>query len=113
MPSPLMSRPAKASYAVVCAFALALGNGLAHADSDHDRARQALQAGDILPLVVILERLEREQAGKVLDVELDREKDNGVEHWVYKIKMLTTSGTRLKLQVDAKSGELISRKRKE
>ncbi|MDD5028210.1 MAG: PepSY domain-containing protein [Rhodoferax sp.] len=95
------------------ACVLTLGSGLARADSDHDRARQALQAGEVLPLTTILARVEREHAGKVLDVELERDKDDGVARWVYKVKVLTPDGTRLKLQMDAKSGELISRKLKD
>ncbi|NDP39655.1 MAG: PepSY domain-containing protein [Rhodoferax sp.] len=85
----------------------------ADSDHDHDRAREALQSGEVLPLATILERVEREHAGKVLDVELDRDKDHGVVRWVYKIKVLTTGGTRLKLQIDAKTGDLIRRKRKD
>ena len=99
--------------AVLCALVLTLGSGLTHADSDHDRARQALQAGEVLPLATILERVEREHAGKVLDVELDRDNDDGLVRWVYKVKVLTTGGMRIKLQIDAKSGDLISRKRKD
>lgn len=113
IPEPLSRRVGRIGIAVLCASALTLGGGLARADSDHDRARQALTAGEVLPLATILERVEREHAGKVLDVELDRDKDHGVVRWVYKIKVLAPSGTRLKLQIDAKSGELISRKRKD
>lgn len=97
------------------AVTFALGCGLAGADSghDHDRARQALQAGEILPLSAILERVERDHPGKVLDVELDRDKDDGVERWVYEVKVLTSRGTRFKLKFDGKSGLLISRKAKD
>jgi len=101
------------AVALLSACVLTLGSGLARADSDQDRARQALQAGEVLPLATILARVEREYAGKVLDVELDRDKDDGVARWVYKVKVLTPDGTRLKLQMDAKSGNLISRKRKD
>lgn len=83
------------------------------ADSDHDRARHALQAGEVLPLGTILERVEREVPGKILDVELDRDKDDGLVRWVYKVKVLSADGTLLKLKVDGKSGALISRKRKD
>ena len=34
------------------------------ADSDHDRARQALEAGEILPLKTVLERLARDTPGQ-------------------------------------------------
>jgi uncharacterized membrane protein YkoI len=42
--------------------------------SDHDRARQALEAGEVLPLRTILERVEREYPGQVLEVELERDR---------------------------------------
>ncbi|MHB8949659.1 MAG: PepSY domain-containing protein [Rhodoferax sp.] len=115
MRKPVLRRIWRIVLTVVCLAALALGGRLAHADSDHDhdRARQALQAGEVLPLATILERVAREHAGKVLDVELDRDKEDGVVRWVYKIKVLAPSGTRLKLQIDAKSGELIAAKRKD
>ncbi len=113
IPKPLLRRHWRIVLAVVCLAALILGGGLARADSDHDRARDARQAGQVLPLASILERVAREHTGKVLDVELDRDKDNGVVRWVYEVKVLTPGGTRLKLKIDAKSGELISRTHKD
>lgn len=110
---PLWRRIGPLGVAVLCATALIFGGRLARADGDHDRARQALQAGEVLPLATILAHVEREHAGKVLDVELDRDKDDGVVHWVYNVKVLTPNGTRLKLRMDAKSGELITVKRRD
>ena len=43
-----------------------------HDEHDHDRARQALQAGEILPLKAILARVEKEHPGQVMEVELER-----------------------------------------
>ncbi len=109
---PLRRRIGRIGLALLCACTLTMGGGLAHADSDHNRARQALQAGEVLPLATILARVEREHPGKVLDVELDRDTTEGVPRWVYKVKVLTPTGTRIKLQLDAKSGELITARRK-
>jgi uncharacterized membrane protein YkoI len=39
---------------------------------DHDRARQAVEAGEVLPLRTILERVERDYPGQVVEVELER-----------------------------------------
>jgi len=112
----------RAGLALLLMGALAFGSGLAHADSDHERARQALAAGEVLPLATILELVQREHPGKVLDVEMEREKGNkwdqgnkheGAPRWVYEVKLLTPSGTRLKLQIDAKSGALIAAKRRD
>lgn len=75
---------------------------------DHDRARQALLAGEILPLKTILERVERSQPGQVMEVELEQ-KPAG---WIYEVKLLQTEGRLLKLYVDARSGEILRIKQK-
>lgn len=84
---------------------LALGAALvlspASADSDHDRARTALQAGQVLPLKTVLERLERTQPGQVLEVELEQEKGQ----WIYEIKLLRPGGQLVKLHLDARSAD--------
>lgn len=75
----------------------------AHADkSDHERARQAVQAGEVLPLPVVLERLQRDQPGQVLEVELEQVKGSG--QWVYEIRLLRSGGGLVKLKLDARTG---------
>ena len=76
---------------------------LARADSDHDRARQALEAGEILPLKTVLEKLARDTPGQVMEVELER---TG-ERWIYEIKLLQTGGALVKLKVDARDATVI------
>lgn len=73
---------------------------------DHDRARQALQAGEILPLRSILDRVERDTPGQVIEVELDRE----AGRWVYEIKVLATGGAIVKLELDARDGTVLRRR---
>lgn len=75
---------------------------LSHAYSDHNRARAAMVVGDILPLKQILERVEGQRPGQVLEVELDQE--NGV--WVYEILQLQSDGRLVKLDVDARTGQI-------
>jgi len=70
---------------------------------DHDLARQALQAGEILPLRMILERVERAHPGQIMEVELER-KDGT---WIYEIKMLRPNGALVKLKVNARDGALL------
>lgn len=82
------------------------------AGDDHDRARQALEAGEVLPLQTILVRIEREQPGQVLDVELERDHDSQPDRWVYKIKILRSGGALVKIKVDARDGAIISKKNK-
>lgn len=95
---------------LLCAVLLLGGSGLSRADDDHDRARKALEAGEILSLSTILERVNRDYPGQVFDVELERDIQSGVEHWVYKVKLLRTGGSLVKLKVNARDGTLISSK---
>lgn len=81
----------------------------ASGDDDHERARQALQSGQILPLRTVLERLERNHPGKVLEVELEQ-KDG---FWIYKVKLLQADGQLVKLMLDAKSAAPIERKNRD
>ena len=72
---------------------------------DHDRARQALDAGEIIPLGVVLEKVRRDYPGEVMEVELEHKKDR----WVYEIKLLRPGGSLVKLLVDASNGTIITR----
>ena len=81
------------------------GTGVSNAadNSDHERARQAVEAGDVLPLRTILDRVEREYPGQVMEVELDREKGE----WVYEIKLLRKGGVLMKLKIHARDGTIL------
>ena len=92
-----------------CSLAMLLATAPAHADSDQDRARAAVQAGQVLPLKTVLERLEREHPGQVLEVELER--DDG--RWVYEVKLLQAGGRLVKLELDAGSGEVLKRRERD
>ncbi len=98
----------------LCAAMLACCSAasIAGDDHDHDRARQALEAGEVLPLHAILVRVEREQPGQVLDVELEREHENNRDRWIYEIKMLRSDGALVKLKIDARDGAIIGKKTK-
>jgi Peptidase propeptide and YPEB domain len=102
-PVHLRSQPSLSTLAVVLAV---LASPLALADSEQDRARAAVQAGKVLPLKAVLERLEREHPGQVLEVEL--EQDDG--RWIYEIKLLQSGGRLVKLELDAASGAVLQRK---
>lgn len=81
----------------------------AHDEHDHDRARAAAQAGEILPLPTILDKVAKAYPGQVLEVELDHEEGR----WIYEIKLLQSGGALLKLDVDAHIGEVLGRLKKE
>ena len=104
-----------ATFASLALLAYAPGraDGLDGADGtdglrDHDRARQALVAGEILPLRAILERVEREQPGQVMEVELEQKH----AAWIYEVKLLKPDGSLLKLKIDARNGEILDMKQR-
>lgn len=76
---------------------------------DHERARAAVEAGQVLPLPTLLERLRRTHPGQVLELELER--DDG--RWIYEIKLLQANGQLLKLEVDAATAQVLQVKRKD
>ena len=82
---------------------LALWLDQAHADSDHDRARAALLAGEVRPLAQVLAQVAHTHPGQVLEVELEREGSR----WVYELKLLQSDGRLLKLEVDARDGQVL------
>lgn len=97
------------ALAVTLAVTLALVPMAAHADRrDHERARAAVQAGQLMPLPALLEKLQRQVPGQVLEVELDEEHGR----WVYELKLLQPGGRLLKLEVDAATGQVLQMKRR-
>lgn len=82
---------------------LASGSALL-ADSDHDRARQLQQAGDILPLEKILENAQATHPGRIIEVEL--EKEHG--RYIYEIESVDESGHVREMKFDARTGALLS-----
>ena len=108
----IVNRPSDRPMAAgaLLALFLVMGSGASMASEDHDRARQAVEAGEVLPLRSILERVEREYPGQVVDVELERERDSSQERWLYKIKLLRSGGALIKLKVDARDGSILGKK---
>ncbi|HMM86490.1 MAG: PepSY domain-containing protein [Gammaproteobacteria bacterium] len=97
-------RRARLPGTVVLAAALLGCAGAAMADrDDHQRVRQAVLAGEVLPLPQLLERVQRSHPGQVLELELDREDGR----WIYEIKLLQPGGHLVKLDVDARTAEVL------
>jgi uncharacterized membrane protein YkoI len=101
---PLCSLP-RAALASLLAGALMSMPAMA-SDKDHDRAREAVKAGQVMPLRTVLEYLEREHPGQVLDVELEEEHGR----LVYEVKLLQNDGRLLKLELDARTATVLRRK---
>ncbi len=63
--------------------------------------RRAVEAGELQPLSEILTRVQARHPGKVLDVDLERDRSG---RRVYEITLIKPDGQRTKLYVDAVSG---------
>lgn len=74
-----------------------------HADEDHEVARRAVERGELLPLVKILQLAEEKYPGRVLEVELEREKGR----FLYEIEVLLKDGRVIELTYDGATGELL------
>jgi hypothetical protein len=100
-PSPSL-RPGAAALLVLAL--LAAGPAPAGDDRrDHERARAAVQSGQVLPLATLLQQLQRSHPGQVLEVELEREGGR----WVYELRLLQPGGRVLKLELDAATGAVL------
>jgi uncharacterized membrane protein YkoI len=73
------------------------------AASDPERARAAVESGRILPLSRILEQIEAEWRGTVIEAKLDRK---GGGH-VYEMRLLTAEGRVIRLRLDAETGAFL------
>lgn len=88
---------------VVAALSLPWGALQAGDDGDHERARRAFEAGEVMPLRSVLSHIERDYPGEILEVELERE--DGA--WVYEVKLLRPNGDVLELELDARDGAML------
>ncbi|MEZ5659436.1 MAG: peptidase [Burkholderiaceae bacterium] len=77
-------------------------------DDDHERARQAVLAGEILPLSEVILRHERASGARVLRSELEREHGS----WIYELTLLYPDGRLARLDVDAGTGDPLGRQDK-
>jgi uncharacterized membrane protein YkoI len=92
-------------YAIGGLALAALAAAPSHAGDghDHDRARRAVEAGEILPLRTILDRVERDYPGQIMEVELEQKG----ERWIYEVKVLRTGGSLVKLKFDGRTGNVM------
>jgi uncharacterized membrane protein YkoI len=70
---------------------------------DAARAREAVRAGRFVPVGTLLDRLEREYLGRVIEVEIDDDDDPPT----YEIEWLTPQNRVIEFEFDAVSGELL------
>ena len=100
------SRPGGLWVLALLVGSLGLQPAWSGSKDDHNRARQAVQAGQVLPLRSVLERLEREHPGQVMEVELEQEEGR----WIYEVKLLQPEGQLVKLKLDARTAALLPAK---
>lgn len=75
----------------------------AHADDDGERARTALERGEIRPLDAVLAAARAAVPGDVVAVDLKR--DDG--RWLYRLRILGADGRRRDVKIDARSLKVI------
>lgn len=79
--------------------------GHAGRDSDHERARLAVERGEALPLADILERVRPVLRGEVVGVSFERKRDR----WVYEFKVIRKGGGLVECSVDAATAEILDK----
>jgi uncharacterized membrane protein YkoI len=70
---------------------------------EHEIVREALQRGEVLPLVKILAIANQEVPGDVIEVELEQEPIG----LIYEIKILTSTGRVREVKIDARTGKVM------
>lgn len=73
------------------------------AANDHLESRQLVKEGAILPLETILQRVNEQRPGKVLEVEQEFEKGR----YIYEIELLGEDGIVWEMEIDAVTGEIL------
>lgn len=85
--------------ALIAIAPVAYGDDKKDCKREQDCALNALAGGEIRPLTDVLAVAREKLPGEVIKVELERE--DGV--WVYEVKVLTTSGRRREIEINAKT----------
>ncbi|MBM0108111.1 PepSY domain-containing protein [Steroidobacter sp. S1-65] len=101
-------KPRYSALLIVLLSSLSLGmsTGLAgkkDKKNEHNVVREALQRGEVLPLVKILAIANEQVPGDVIEVELEDEK----QALVYEIKILTGTGRVREVKIDARTGKVL------
>jgi uncharacterized membrane protein YkoI len=67
-----------------------------------DAVRRAVEAGEVLPLSQILEKVRVKVSGDITGIEINREDGR----WHYEFRVIDRSGRVLEVHVDARSGNI-------
>jgi uncharacterized membrane protein YkoI len=72
-------------------------------DHDQDRAFEAVQRGEVLPLDKVLAGLGQRHPGELIGVELERR----AGRWIYEVRLIDGNGRLIDLDIDARTGKVI------
>jgi len=89
--------------ALAALSAVSIGPAAADSRRDHERARAALEAGEIRPLAALIGQVEERFVGRIIETELEREGGR----WIYELKLLPPSGAVFEIKLDAATGEIV------
>ncbi len=74
---------------------------------DHERARDALDRGEVRPIAEILARVAAHVQGEVIKVEFEHEGHHETSTWIYELKVIDRRGRLLEVTVDAATGRIL------
>lgn len=80
-----------------------LGSGVAIAGMNHNEIFELRQSGQILSMEDVLQQARAIQPGQLIEAELEREDGS----YVYELKIIDEQGRLHKLELDAKTGEVL------
>jgi uncharacterized membrane protein YkoI len=73
-------------------------------EDDQETARKAFENKEILPLGDVLARIQAAYTGDVVEIELERKSGK----WVYEIELIDGDGHVREINVDGKTGEILT-----
>jgi uncharacterized membrane protein YkoI len=89
--------------ALLLALAALAAPPSARAQSEQDRAKAAVESGQVKPLKAILKSVRKRYEGEVLDAELHEIGGR----WMYRVRVLTKDGQVVDVGVDGASGQIV------
>jgi uncharacterized membrane protein YkoI len=101
-PAMRLSLKIGASLLLLPAFAACISGGRADSRRDHDVARQAVERGEIKPLVEILQGVRDQLPGEITKVEIEREG----ARLLYELQIVDPRGRLFEVHVDAATGKI-------
>ncbi len=79
------------------------GTGGYEREHDHEKARRAVECGEVMPLADVLAAVSPHISGRIIEAEFERE--DGI--WVYELKYIDSRGYLVELYVDARTGRIL------